>query len=102
VADVPFARAMDKWVEHYGVLLSESVVRRVALAHGRVLLESNAPQEERPAEPGTEQIIAEMDGGRVPIMEPEATQADRRKGKPLRWKEAKIALAHFQGSQALA
>ncbi len=38
----------------------------------------------------------------VPIMEPAATQADRRKGKHLRWKEAKIALAHPLGSKDLA
>jgi hypothetical protein len=101
-ADVPFARAMDKLVEHYGVLLSESVIRRVALAHGRAIWESDAPQEAWPAELGAEQIIAEMDGGMVPIMEPEVTQTDRRKGKHLRWKEAKIALAHSQGSQTLA
>ena len=100
-ADVPFARAMDKLVEHYGVLLSESVIRRVTLAHGRAILERDAPQEGWPAEPGAEQIIAEMDGGMVPIMEPEASQPDRRKGKHLRWKEAKIALAHPLGSQSL-
>ncbi len=100
-ADVPFARAMDKLVEHYGVLLSESVIRRITLAHARNIFEADVPQEEWPAVPGMEQIIAEMDGGLVPIMEPDAAQADRRKGKHLRWKEAKIALAHPQDSQTL-
>ncbi|MDR1934638.1 MAG: hypothetical protein LBS49_03490 [Candidatus Accumulibacter sp.] len=101
-AEVPFARAMDKLVEHDGVLLSESVIRRVTLAHGRPLFESEERQEAWPVEPGAERIIAERDGGLVPIMEPEASQSDRRKGKPLRWKEAKIALAHPQGSQTLS
>ena len=88
-------------MEHYGVLLNESVIRRVTLAHGRALFESDERQEAWPVEPGAERIIAEMDGGRVPIMEPEASQADRRKGKRLRWKEARIAMAHPQGSQTL-
>jgi hypothetical protein len=92
---------MDKLVEHYGVLLSESVIRRVALAHARNIFETDTPQEDWPSAPGGEQIIAEMDGGMVPIMEPESAQTDRRKGKHLRWKEAKIALAHPQGSQTL-
>ena len=83
---------MDKLVEHYGVLLSESVIRRVTLAHARNIFESAAPQEEWPVAPGAERIIAEMDGGMVPIMDPDAAQTDRRKGKQLRWKEAKIAL----------
>ena len=37
----------------------------------------------------------------VPIMEPDPTQEDRRKGKRLYWKEAKICLAHAQGSRTL-
>jgi len=101
-ADVPFARAMDKLIEHYGALLSESVIRRITLAHARTMFETDTLQEAWPEESGTEQIIAEVDGGMVPIMEPDTTQADRRKGKHLRWKEAKIALAHPQGSQTLA
>lgn len=100
-ADLPFARAMDKLVEHSGVLLSESLIRRVTLAHGRAIFEADALQEDWPVAPGTEQIIAEMDGGMVPIMDPDTAQADRRKGKHLRWKEARIALAHPQGSQTL-
>lgn len=43
----------------------------------------------------------EMDGGRVPIVEADATQTDRRQGKTLQWKEAKRCLAHAAGSQTL-
>jgi hypothetical protein len=28
-ADLPYAKAMDKLVEHYGVVLAESTIRRV-------------------------------------------------------------------------
>ena len=34
----------------------------------------------------------------VPIVEPDAGQKDKRKGKTLSWREAKISLAHAKGS----
>src|ERR1700747_3896565 len=34
----------------------------------------------------------------VPIVEPDARQRDKRKGKTLSWREAKISLAHAKGS----
>lgn len=43
-----------------------------------------------------------MDGGMVPIVDPDPAQADQRKGKRLHWKEAKLCLAHAQGSRTLA
>jgi hypothetical protein len=84
------------------VILSESIIRRITLAHGQAIRAREARQEAWPTKPGVEQIIAERDGGRVPIMEPETTRTERRKGKHLRWKEAKIARAHSQDSQVLA
>jgi hypothetical protein len=47
-------------------------------------------------------LIVEMDGGMVPLVEPDASQSDQRKGKKLHWKEAKICLAHAPGSKTLA
>ena len=35
----------------------------------------------------------------IPIVEPDASQKDKRKGKTLSWREAKICLAHAKGSQ---
>jgi hypothetical protein len=35
----------------------------------------------------------------IPIVEPDASQKDKRKGKTLSWREAKICLAHALGSQ---
>jgi len=93
---------MDKRVEHYGVLLSESVIRRVTLGHAQRIFETTERLEAWPQAPGQERIIAEMDGGMIPIMEPDAARPDQRQGKRLFWKEAKIALAHPQGSKTLA
>lgn len=96
-ADVPFAQAMDKLVEHYGVLLNESTIRRVTEGHARAMYEATELQDAWPERAGCDVVVAEMDGGMVPIMEPDLTRADQRKGKRLYWKEAKICLAHEQG-----
>lgn len=101
-ADLPFAQAMDKLVEHYGVRLDESVIRRITLGHAEQMYEDTELMETWPATAGVAQIIAETDGGMIPIMEPDMTQADQRKGKLLLWKEVKIALAYPQGSRTLA
>jgi hypothetical protein len=97
-ADVAFAQVMDKLVEHYGVLLGESTIRRITEWHAQTLYETAQLNESWPAQTGAETVIAQMDGGMVPIVEPDAAQPDKRKGKRLQWKEAKICLAHAKGS----
>jgi hypothetical protein len=101
-ADVAFAKVMDKMVEHYGILLSETTIRRVTQGHARVIFDAQptAPQP-WPSHAGAPVVIAEMDGGMVPIVESDPNQADQRKGKRLQWKEAKICLAHAQGSATI-
>jgi hypothetical protein len=89
----------DKLVEHYGVLLGESTIRRITEGHAQKMFESHTQEEVWPAQPGCEVVVAEMDGGMVPLVEPDAAGEDRRKGKRLYWKEAKICLAHARGSQ---
>lgn len=102
-ADQPFAQAMDKIVEHYGVVLSESTIARITEGHARAIFEAAPEPQGWPTQPGiSTAIIVETDGGMVPIVEIDPTQADKRKGKKLLWREAKIALAHPQGSKTLA
>jgi len=97
-ADVAFAQAMDKLVEHYGVVLGESTIRRITEGHAQTIFETTARDTSWPTTPGAETVIAQMDGGMVPLVEPDPTQKDKRKGKTLHWKEAKICLAHAKGS----
>lgn len=99
---------MDKLIEHYGVMLGESTIRRITEGHARQILEranlaraNRAVSEAKPPE-SSPVLIVEMDGGMVPIVEPDITRTDKRKGKQLQWKEAKICLAHAQGSRTLA
>jgi hypothetical protein len=94
---------MDKIVEHYGVVLSESTVARITERHARAIFEAAPEPQGWPAQPGiSTAIIVETDGGMVPIVEIDPTQPDKRKGKKLLWREAKIGLAHPQGSKTLA
>jgi len=94
---------MDKLVEHYGVVLSESTIARITEGHARIIFESAPAPQGWPTQAGIPTpIIVEADGGMVPIVEIDEGQADKRKGKKLLWREAKIGLAHPQGSQTLA
>ncbi len=98
-ADVSFAQAMDKLVEHYGVVLNESTLRRITEGHAQKIFALSEPCQAWPEHPGCEAVIAQMDGGMVPTVEPDPSRPDQRKGKRLQWKEAKICLAHAPGSQ---
>ena len=98
-ADVAFAQVMDKLVEHYGVLLGESTIRRITEGHAQAIFEAAQLNESWPTQAGAQIVIAQMDGGMVPIVEPDARQQDKRKGKKLQWKEAKICLAHAKGNK---
>ena len=100
-ADVAFAQVMDKLVEHYGVVLGESTIRRITEGHAQTIFETAQLNASWPAQTGAETVVAQMDGGMVPIVEPDAAQKDKRKGKQLQWKEAKICLAHAKGSKTL-
>ena len=102
-ADLPFAQVMDKLVEHYGIVLGESTIRHITEGHAQAIFDA-APHAnpDWPRQIGTSAVvIVEMDGGMVPIVEPDTTSQDQRKGKKLQWKEAKICLAHPQGSKTL-
>jgi hypothetical protein len=101
-ADVPFAQVMDKLVEHYGVVLAESTIRRITEGHAQAIFAAVDLDAGWPTQSGPAELIAEMDGGMVPTVEPDGAQPDQRKGKKLVWKEAKICLAHAKGSQTLA
>ena len=94
-ADDPFALVQLKLREHYGFEIGESTIQRITLSHAQAIFDSDRPSLEFPKASGRhKQIVAQIDGGMVPIVEPDADQKDKRKGKKLSWKEAKISLAH--------
>jgi hypothetical protein len=103
-ADLPYAKAMDKLVEHYGVVLAESTVRRVTHKHAQttVCQRNQGKPLGLPKRVAPQQtFVVEMDGTMVPTVKADPSQADKRKGKSVQWQEAKVGLAHVQGSKEL-
>jgi hypothetical protein len=99
-ADAPFAMVQLKLREHYGFEIGESTIQRITLGHALAIFEADRTSPEFPKAPGRhKQIVAQIDGGMVPVVQPDVNQKDRRKGKKLLWKEAKISLAHAKGSR---
>jgi hypothetical protein len=90
-ADDPFALVQLKLREHYGFEIGESTIQRITLSHAQAIFDSDRPSLEFPKASGRhKQIVAQIDGGMVPIVEPDADQKDKRKGKKLSWKEARF------------
>ena len=99
-ADAPFAQVQLKLREHYGFEIGESTIQRITLGHAQAMFESGGGAMSFPNDPGRhKQIVAQTDGGMIPVMTPDANRKDKRKGKTLSWREAKISLAHAKGSR---
>ena len=80
-------RAAARVREHYGIDVAPSAARVHTLQHARAIAGVPAP----PAPPAA-QLITQMDGGMVPIVEPGQGE-DKRQGKKLSWREARLCCA---------
>ena len=97
-ADLPYARAVIKVKEHYGIDLSASSIRQTTMTHAQTLYENETLTILPSSCPIIETVIAEMDGCMVPVVVTDEEEHDKRKGKTLVWKELKLCLAHSTGS----
>ena len=98
-ADQPFAQVRTKLVEHYGIRIGESTIQRITFDHAAAMFEAGRVAVAYPDQPGVRRpIVVETDGGMVPTAAPDPAAKDKRKGKTLSWREAKLSLAHVQGS----
>jgi hypothetical protein len=97
-ADVAFRQAAKKLQEHYGFTVPVERIRQIVEGHAQTMYETQVLSRDWPQVPGVPWVVAQTDGGMIPIVTPDATQADKRRGKSLAWKEAKLCLAHAQGS----
>jgi hypothetical protein len=88
-AEESFARATARVREHYGVAVATGRLRRHTLAHG-AQLSALAPPPPRTA---AAVLVTQLDGSLIPIVTGTATGGDRRKGKQLCWREARLCLA---------
>jgi len=101
-ADISFCQVPEKIKEHYGIVVAPSTIRRITERHARVFFEQPELRKALTVAGGTGAIIAETDGSMVPVVQSDPDAADKRKKKTLQWKEAKICLAHRQGSTVVA
>ncbi len=97
-ADVSFQQAAGKLFEHYGVTLPVETIRQIVEGHAQAICDARVLEEAWPTQPGPPWLVAELDGGMVPIVTPDPAQPDHRCGKTLAWKEAKLCLVHSLGS----
>lgn len=91
-AEESFARATARVREHYGVRVATGRLRRHTLAHGAQLSALTPP----PPRTVADVLVTQLDGSLIPIVEPGAAGGDRRQGKQLSWREARLCLAREQ------
>ena len=100
-ADAPAARIPQKLKEHYGIELSAGTCWPIVLQHAQTIDERPKAAALIAERDGVEQLIGEIDGSMIPVVETaEANdaKADRRKTRQVGWKEARLTLVHALGS----
>lgn len=102
-ADDSFAKANNKLMEHYGITVPLSAPRNITEKHAKKIkeIEENLVSEV-PEKTQTSCVIAQTDGSMVPIVDTfeqveDGKLVDKRKTRKIRYKEARITLAHAQG-----
>ena len=93
-ADVSFGQAAEKMREHYGIEVPVCAIQKITRDHAKKI----AKWEPKKCEEA-KLIIAEMDGGMVPIVEvgEKIEGIDSRKNRKVLWKEAKLCFARMNG-----
>jgi HEPN domain-containing protein len=96
-ADHSFAEVVKKMREHYRIEVPISAGRLITQGHASALRKEQDESQEM-AKGGVRQLILEMDGTNLPIVEiPEKSKEnpskDRRKQRHLCWREARLCLA---------
>lgn len=95
---------MDKVVEHYGIVIAESTLRRVTMRHAGQIhkYSQGAPQGLPNVGASEHSIIVQIDGTMVPTVQSRHDAGDKRKNKSVQWSEAKVSLAHVAGSKEMS
>lgn len=99
-ADGSFQEAQKKVLEHYRLELPVSSVQAIVENHAKNVFEFI--ELEIPEEGTAQQIVAEMDGSMIPIVDtviPQEGKADKRRGRNLRWQEARLCFV--RGAKSL-
>jgi len=96
-ADVAFGRVPQKLKEHYGIEVPISAAQIITEQHAATIKQQQVVLKRLP-QGGVEQLIGELDGSFVPIVNIAArsnssTPQDGRKRRQLSWREARLSLA---------
>jgi hypothetical protein len=91
-SDSSFAAAVEKVREHYGLEVSVSAVRALTQAHGAAMQLESEVHVSLPRE-GVRELIAEIDGTLLPIVEIGEALGDKRRQRLCKWQEARLCLA---------
>ena len=92
-ADVSFHEAQKKLKEHYNLELPLSSIQAIVENHAKNIFEFIENDKEKLTGGNAKQLIAEIDGSMVPIVDtaiPSDGKPDRRRCRSLRWKEARL------------
>ena len=101
-SDNPFAKVLEKLREHYGITIPSHAPRTITEEHARKIREMEVLQNELEGN-GCAAIIVEVDGSMVPLVKiasktSDDQPSDGRKRRKVGWEEARLVLAHKQGS----
>lgn len=98
-SDNAFNKVHKKLKEHYGIEVPLSLPRTVTLKHANnIALSQDKLRGQQVSSKAKTCIISETDGSMVPIVVVDEERSDRRKGKQLCYREARLTLAHEKGS----
>lgn len=93
-ADVSFQEAQKKLLEHYRLEVPVSSIHAIVKNHAKNIFDFI--EKEDPEEGVAQQIVAEMDGSMIPVVDttiPKEGKPDKRRGRSLRWQEARLCFA---------
>lgn len=92
-ADVSFHEAQGKLKEHYGLEVPLSSIQSIVENHAKNIFEFIEADKRKLSGGNAKQLIAEMDGSMIPIVDtlmPSEGKPDSRRCRTLRWQEARL------------
>jgi hypothetical protein len=101
-ADVAFGQISKKLQEHYGIEVPTSSAQAITEKHAGHFLLGEQRENQWPERAGVKELIVESDGSMIPVVHPGGAQAepmaaDRRKQRPVEWKQARLSLVRVAG-----
>lgn len=98
-ADNAFGQVNKKLKEHYGITLPSHAGRTITLTHAEKIEQKQAKELGQIRRPPVSDapVISETDGSMVPIVTINKDSKDKRKGKKVQYREARLTLAHEAG-----